>query len=218
MFKNLLEWGRSQTTICRMRIACWIPKATNTHSEYAIFIAFPLQQSLHERASMLLYTYIACLFNIVLHSSANVSPKSHLTSNRIWASGKQNANLQANFVTTALLHGNFQQTLYSFRQALGQPAACSKGTGWFFQVGDIRAHSSCGTLVTASGWTVRGSNSGGGGNFRTCPGVHPASYTMGTGSFPEVKRPGRGVDNPHHLAPRLKKVYSYTSLGLRGLL
>jgi len=24
----------------------------------------------------------------------------------------------------------------------------------------------------------------------------PASYTMGTGSFPGVKRPGRGVDHP----------------------
>jgi len=38
--------------------ACWIPKATNTLSEYVIFIAFPLQQWLHERASMLRYTYI----------------------------------------------------------------------------------------------------------------------------------------------------------------
>jgi len=26
--------------------------------------------------------------------------------------------------------------------------------------------------------------------------VHPASYTMGTGSFPMVKRPGRGVEHP----------------------
>jgi hypothetical protein len=30
---------------------------------------------------------------------------------------------------------------------------------------------------------------------QTGPGVHPASYTMGTGSFPVVKRPGRGVDH-----------------------
>ena len=28
------------------------------------------------------------------------------------------------------------------------------------------------------------------------PGVHPASYTMGTESFPGVKRPGRGADHP----------------------
>jgi hypothetical protein len=31
---------------------------------------------------------------------------------------------------------------------------------------------------------------------QTCPGAHPASYTMGTGSFLGVKRPGRGVDHP----------------------
>jgi hypothetical protein len=30
----------------------------------------------------------------------------------------------------------------------------------------------------------------------TGPGAHPASYTMGTGTFPEVKRPRRGVDHP----------------------
>jgi hypothetical protein len=47
--------------IRRMRFALWIPKATNTHSEYVILIAFALQQWLKERASMLLYTYIACL-------------------------------------------------------------------------------------------------------------------------------------------------------------
>ena len=40
---------------------------------------------------------------------------------------------------------------------------------------------------------------------RTGPGAHPASYTMGTGSFPGVKRPGRGVDHQSHLAPRLRK-------------
>jgi hypothetical protein len=39
-------------------------------------------------------------------------------------------------------------------------------------------------------------------------------------SFPGVKRPGRGVEYPPHLAPTLKKEYIYTStppLGLRGL-
>ena len=42
----------------RMRIS---PKATNTYSEYVIFLAFPLQQWLHERASKLCYTYTACI-------------------------------------------------------------------------------------------------------------------------------------------------------------
>jgi hypothetical protein len=40
---------------------------------------------------------------------------------------------------------------------------------------------------------------------QTGSGAHPASYTMGTGSFPWVKRPGRGVDYPPHLYQRLKK-------------
>ena len=37
----------------RMRIACCIPKATDTHSLYVIIIAFPLQHWLHERTPML---------------------------------------------------------------------------------------------------------------------------------------------------------------------
>jgi hypothetical protein len=31
---------------------------------------------------------------------------------------------------------------------------------------------------------------------QTGSGPHPASYSIGTGSFPGVKRPGRGVDLP----------------------
>ena len=41
---------------------------------------------------------------------------------------------------------------------------------------------------------------------QTGPVFHPTSYTMGTGSFPGVERPGRGVDTHHDLAPRVKKV------------
>ena len=39
----------------------WIPKATDTHSEYVILLAFPQQQWLHESTSMSRYAYIACL-------------------------------------------------------------------------------------------------------------------------------------------------------------
>jgi hypothetical protein len=48
-------------TIRRMRFAYWITKATDTHSEYIILIAFPRQQWLRERVSMLRHTYTACL-------------------------------------------------------------------------------------------------------------------------------------------------------------
>jgi hypothetical protein len=32
--------------------------------------------------------------------------------------------------------------------------------------------------------------------IQTGPGAHPASYTMGTGSFQRLKRPERGTDHP----------------------
>jgi hypothetical protein len=49
--KYIVEPDRSQMTIWRMRVACWISQSTNTHSEYVIRIAFPPQQWLRERAS-----------------------------------------------------------------------------------------------------------------------------------------------------------------------
>jgi hypothetical protein len=52
-WKYFVEPDRSQMTIWRMRIACWIPKATRTHSPNVILSAFPLQQWLQERSSLL---------------------------------------------------------------------------------------------------------------------------------------------------------------------
>jgi hypothetical protein len=72
--KNIVQRGKSQMTIRRMRTECCIPKATSTHSEYVIFIAFPLQQWLYERASMLRYTQngcIVCVKNICFEFSEN---------------------------------------------------------------------------------------------------------------------------------------------------
>jgi hypothetical protein len=70
------EWyGRFRRVTWRMRIARWITKATHTHtlslthahthtythSQYATFIALPLQQWLHQQTPMLRYTYTGCL-------------------------------------------------------------------------------------------------------------------------------------------------------------
>ena len=60
-WKSNAEVGRPQTKIWCMRNARWIPKDTNTHSEYVILVAFPLQELLHERASMLRYTNAVCI-------------------------------------------------------------------------------------------------------------------------------------------------------------
>ena len=61
MWKHILERGRTHMTIWRLHITCWITKATHTHSQCEILIALPLQKWLHERASILRYTYYACL-------------------------------------------------------------------------------------------------------------------------------------------------------------
>jgi len=66
MSKNIVQPDRPRVTLRCMRIACRITKATNTYSENVTLIAFPLQEWLHERASMLRHTYIACIVNLGL--------------------------------------------------------------------------------------------------------------------------------------------------------
>jgi len=64
MWKNIVEPGRPQMAIRRMRITCRIPNATNTCSEYVMLTAFPSQQWLQEHSLILRYTDIASLVTI----------------------------------------------------------------------------------------------------------------------------------------------------------
>jgi hypothetical protein len=53
-------------------------------------------------------------------------------------------------------------------------------------------------------------------DVQTGLGAYPASYTMGTGSFPGVKRPGRGVDHTPSSSARVKErveLYLYSPSG-----
>jgi hypothetical protein len=71
MWKIIVGWGRPLMTKWPVRFECWIIKATNTHQEYVIFIAFGLQYWLDERASILRYTYGVCLsVSLVISMSA----------------------------------------------------------------------------------------------------------------------------------------------------
>jgi len=70
-------------------IACWIPKSTNTHSEYVILIAFPLQQLLHEHIIMLYV--LACLVLILTSHPMSRSAERFLSfwfphQNPVWIS------------------------------------------------------------------------------------------------------------------------------------
>jgi hypothetical protein len=51
---------------------------------------------------------------------------------------------------------------------------------------------------------------------QTSGGAHPASCTMGTGSFPGVKRPGHGVDHQPPSSAKVKEraeIYLYSPSG-----
>jgi hypothetical protein len=58
LWRTVEKYGRGRqatdgTVIRRMRFECWIPKATDTHSEFVILIPFPRRQWLCERVSIL---------------------------------------------------------------------------------------------------------------------------------------------------------------------
>jgi hypothetical protein len=55
-----------------MRTACWITKPADTQTEYVIFIAFPRQHSLPERASIC-RLYVHCLSCIIPQSVVGAS-------------------------------------------------------------------------------------------------------------------------------------------------
>jgi hypothetical protein len=60
--------------IWRMCFACWITKATNTHSECVILIAFPPHQWLRERAWILRCTYFVSFDNELVHGFCSALP------------------------------------------------------------------------------------------------------------------------------------------------
>jgi hypothetical protein len=59
-WENTVGPNRPQMTAWRVRIACWIPKATDTHSESVMVIAVTLHQWLRHRSSVLRF-YVYCL-------------------------------------------------------------------------------------------------------------------------------------------------------------
>jgi hypothetical protein len=57
-------------------------------------------------------------------------------------------------------------------------------------------------------------------SVKTSLGANPASYTMRTGFFPGVNRPGRGVDHPLQASAEVEErveLFIYSPLDLRGL-
>jgi hypothetical protein len=74
----MVQPDRPQMIIRRMCITCWLSKAKNIYPICVILTAFSLQQWLHERASVLRYTYTASIvanytLQVVLEISCSVS-------------------------------------------------------------------------------------------------------------------------------------------------
>ena len=53
MWENIVQPASPHIRIWRTRVACWITKYKNAHSEYVIINAFLLQEWLRERSSAL---------------------------------------------------------------------------------------------------------------------------------------------------------------------
>jgi len=65
MWKNIIEPDRQQMTIWLMCIACWMPKATNTHSEYIDLLIFHCSSGCMNT----LQCYIICTLPVLLCSN-----------------------------------------------------------------------------------------------------------------------------------------------------
>jgi len=102
----------------------------------------------------------------------------------------------------------FEESSYYFRIIF----ITKSGPGWRSRFSDSLRAGRSGDPILVGEWFSA--------PVRTGPESHPHSYTVGTGSFPELERPVRAVGHSPHLAPRLRKEQSYTSsptLGLRDL-
>jgi hypothetical protein len=62
MWRNMVEPDRTQMTIWRMRFACWMTKATDTHSQCVILNDFPPQNGYANA----LQCYVIDLFTLLV--------------------------------------------------------------------------------------------------------------------------------------------------------
>jgi hypothetical protein len=115
MWKNIAEEGRPQMTIWHMRIACWILRATNTHSQYVIFIACPLQQWLIKRASMLRYACIGCLayyYEFHEYVSRNLYMEGAASLTQVFEGFLTYLLVACNFLSSVVLYGHLRTKCY----------------------------------------------------------------------------------------------------------
>jgi len=61
VWRNMVKSDRPQMTIWRMRIPCWIPEATNTHTQNVQYLSlFHRNDGYANTPQFCVYTYIGC--------------------------------------------------------------------------------------------------------------------------------------------------------------
>jgi hypothetical protein len=86
IWKNMVEPGRPQMTVRRMRIACWIPKATNTHwgcNAYCFSTASVVTQTRLISCFVKLHVYIIICRNVTVSLNCELCLSCPVT--RTWA-------------------------------------------------------------------------------------------------------------------------------------
>ena len=79
MWKNIVKPGRPQMSIWCTRIACWIPKDTNTRSEYVILTAYSTATKVaRPRLNIMLYVYCLSCWSFLAASTAPDTVKNYL--------------------------------------------------------------------------------------------------------------------------------------------
>jgi hypothetical protein len=118
--ENIVDPDSSQITMWPKRIAYWIPKAIDTHSEYRILIALSRKQGLHERASLLHYICIVWLVFSWRHTKIRI--KNWYYTGRIYKNAVQTWSLSSahqnkkNCSYQCTSANSFRGTAYNFAQ------------------------------------------------------------------------------------------------------
>ena len=68
---------RDDNIIRRVLITCWVTNAINTHSQYVMFSAFPLQQFYRSRLNVTLHVHsLSCSYDLYIWSSSSSTSSS----------------------------------------------------------------------------------------------------------------------------------------------
>ena len=144
-------------TTWRNRIACWILNSTNTHSEYEVLIAFPLQLWLYERVSMLHNRYFACLVcTLCFPDGAGIMPVCVLRVGPIWSEESPNLYSKGAFGKYLIALWYSYAVAWHYFTNTRTPSLTRSHTYWYTLSFEICFHLPLGLLRCATSSSLEG--------------------------------------------------------------